>query len=131
MKKGVIILCAICFLIAWDAKGQQIVEESLITSMMRSYANYHKNHTAMRGWRIQLLATSDRRQMETNRQKFQNKYPEYKLIFNHEPPFFHLQTGAFLTKQDALPFLERMKRDYVSAFLVSDEIEVSELLRYD
>ena len=85
----------------------------------------------MRGWRIQLLATTDKRQMESNRQKFQSKYPEYKLIFNHEPPFFHLQSGAFLTKQDALPFLERMKKEYPSAFLVSDDIEVSELLKYD
>lgn len=114
-----------------NISAQQIIEESLVSSMMRSYTNYNKNVSSVRGWRIQLLATTDKRQMESAQAKFRNKYPQYKLIYNHEPPFFHLQTGAFLTKQEAMPFLLKMKKDYVGAFLVAGEFEVSEVLSYD
>ncbi len=78
-----------------------------------------------------MVATTDKRQMETARRKFENTYPEYELMFNHVPPFFHLQTGAFLTKQDALPFMQKMKKNFSGAFLVSDEIEVHELMNYE
>ena len=112
-------------------EAQTIVEEPLISSMMRSYVDYNKNHTEMRGWRIQLVATTDKRQMESAKRKFYSTYPEYELINNHVPPFFHLKTGAFLKKQNALPFLKKMKKSYPGAFLVADELEVHELLRYN
>lgn len=111
-------------------RAQNIVEEPLITQMMRSYADYHKNHTELRGWRIQLIATTDKRQMESARKKFAETYPDYDAVFTHEPPFFHLKAGAFLKKQDALPFLERMKETYPGAFLVADQLQAAELLRY-
>jgi len=116
---------------AQKAMGQTIVEDPGVTSMMRSYVSYNKQNTKMRGWRVQLVATTDKRQMETARRKFENRYPEYELMFNHEPPFFHLQTGAFLTKKDALPFMQRMKKSFSGAFLVADEIEVYELMNYE
>ncbi len=111
-------------------EAQNIVEEPLITQMMKSYVDYHKNHTELRGWRIQLIATTDKRQMESARKKFAETYPDYDAVFTHVPPFFHLKAGAFLKKQDALPFLERMKETYPGAFLVADQLEAEELLRY-
>lgn len=125
-------ICASFFMIfcLQDLQAQNIVEEPLITQMMRSYADYHKNHTEMRGWRVQLVATTDKRQVESARAKFRQTYPEYDVLYTHVPPFFHLKTGAFLKKQDALPFLEKMKDTYPGAFLVADQLEVSELLRY-
>lgn len=129
-RKLVFLICMLGGLIS-IAKAQTIVEEPLVSSMMRSYVDYNKNHTEMRGWRIQLVATTDKRQMESAKKKFDNTYPEYELIFDHDPPFFHLKTGAFLTKQNALPFLEKMKDSYPGAFLVADELEVHELLRYN
>lgn len=111
-------------------KAQNIVEEPLISQMMKSYVDYHKNHTELRGWRIQLIATTDKRQMESARKKFAETYPDYDVVYTHVPPFFHLKAGAFLKKQDALPFLEKMKETYPGAFLVADQLEVAELLRY-
>lgn len=119
-----------CLAFTQAAKSQNIVEEPLITRMMKSYVDYHKNHTELRGWRIQLIATTDKRQMESARKKFAETYPDYDAVFTHVPPFFHLKAGAFLKKQDALPFLEKMKETYPGAFLVADQLEVEELLRY-
>lgn len=129
-RKLVFLVCVLGSLMS-VAKAQTIVEEPLVSSMMRSYVDYNKNHTEMRGWRIQLVATTDKRQMESAKRKFDNTYPEYELIYDHEPPFFHLKTGAFLKKQNALPFLDKMKKSYPGAFLVADELEVHELLRYN
>ena len=130
MRKYVLILLVLGGYI-YSGEAQTIVEEPLISSMMQSYVDYNRNNTEMRGWRIQLVATTNKRQMESAKRKFDSTYPEYELIYNHEPPFFHLKTGAFLKKQNALPFLIKMKKSYPGAFLVADELEVHELLRYN
>lgn len=133
MKNNIFIALLFTSLLTAPQLGtsQSIVEEPLVSAMMSSYTAYNKSNTEMRGWRIQLVATTDKRQMEFAKRKFENTYPEYELIFDHEPPFFHLKTGAFLKKQNALPFLEQMKKSYPGAFLVADELEVQELLRYN
>jgi len=110
--------------------GQSVVEDPAVTQMMESFIEYNKAHQNVRGWRIQILVTTDRRQMETTRREFEMTYPDYKISYRHENPFYHLKTGAFLTQASARPFLRLMQENYSSAFIVSDEIDVEEVLLY-
>ena len=110
--------------------AQDDQEEPAITRLMEQFVAFNKEHQTVIGWRVQILATTDRRQMERVRSTFDNLYPEYTLDFTHENPFYHLKTGAFLTQQDARPFLLKMREHYTSAFLVSEEIEVADVLNY-
>ena len=115
-------------LLAIALPAQEIIEEPQITRMMESYQRYNESHQEVRGWRIQILATTDRRQMESARGKFRARYPAYKLEFTHRNPYYNLKTGAFLTRQEARPLLKKLQRDYPGAFLVSDVIELQEVL---
>lgn len=110
--------------------GQSITEDPAITRMMDSFVAYNKEHQEVRGWRVQILVTTDRRQMERVRSRFELTYPEYELHFSHENPFYHLKTGAFMSQQDARPFLFKLRKQYPNAFIVADEIEVGEILKY-
>lgn len=109
----------------------QIIESPEITSLMQRWKAYNLEHQEISGYRIQILATTDRRQMENVRHKFENLYPEYPIHTTHNDPYFQLKTGAFLTMQKAQAFLKMMQKEYPAAIPVTDEIETDELLLYD
>lgn len=110
--------------------GQSIVEDPAVTKMMEGFVEFNKTHQTIRGWRIQILVTTDRRQMEATRKEFEIIYPDYKMYYQHENPFYHLKSGAFITQAAARPFLRLMQENYASAFVVSDEIDLEEVLLY-
>jgi len=109
----------------------QLIEDPQITSLMDRWIDYNREHHEIRGWRIQIMASIDRRQMETARRNFERNYPEYPVIFIHNEPYFHLKVGAFMTIQKAQAFLRTMQEDYPQAITVSDLLKVEELLLYD
>ena len=109
----------------------QLIESPEITTMMEQWKTYNLEHQEVAGYRIQILATVDRRQMETVRHKFENLYPEYPIHTTHNDPYFQLKTGAFLTMQKAQAFLKMLQKDYPAAIPVTDELKVDELLLYD
>jgi hypothetical protein len=110
--------------------GQSLVEDPAITQLMESFMTYNKSISEVRGWRVQIMSTTDRRMMEDAQAKFKRRYPEYDVVFEHQNPYYHLKTGAFLTQQDARPLLKKLQRDFPAAFLVSDEFDKLELLKY-
>jgi hypothetical protein len=112
------------------AQGQ-LIESPEITSLMDRWKSYNLEHQELTGYRIQILATVDRRQMETARHKFENLYPEYPIHTTHNDPYYQLKTGAFLNVQKAQAFLKLLQKDYPAAIPVTDEIKVDELLLYD
>ena len=109
----------------------QIVEEPEITDLMRRWKAYNLEHQELSGFRIQIMASVDRRQMESLKRSFENKYPEYPVVFIHNDPFYHLKVGAFLTMQKTQAFLKKMQDDYPQAIPVTDILKVEELLLYD
>lgn len=114
------------------SSGQcQLIEEPQIASLMERWKTYNIEHQEVRGWRIQILATVDRRQMENVRRDFENRYPDYPVLFVHNEPYFHLKVGAFLTMQKAQAFLKKMQHDYPQSIPVTDNLKMDELILYD
>ena len=109
----------------------QIIEQPQVTNLMDRWTAYNLEKTEVGGWRIQLLATIDRRQMEKEKRSFEYKYPDYPTHMVNNQPYFHLKTGAFLTSQKAQAFLKKLQRDYPGAIIVEDMIKTEELLLYD
>ncbi|HLF65067.1 MAG TPA: SPOR domain-containing protein [Saprospiraceae bacterium] len=117
-------------LFSLTAHAQSIFEEPAVTRMMASFIEYNRANTQVRGWRIQIISTTDRRVMEDVQSRFKRRYPEFELLFVHQNPYYHLKTGAFLSQQDARPLLKKLQRDFPAAFMVSDEIQITEVLTY-
>lgn len=113
-----------------NVKGQ-LIESQEIASLMDRWKTYNLEHQELTGYRIQILATVDRRQMENVRHKFENLYPEYPIHTTHNDPYYQLKTGAFLTMQKAQAFMKMLQKEYPASIPVTDEIKVAELLLYD
>lgn len=129
--KRIFIIVPILMFLAININGQNIrtTEEPLIASMMEKFVEVNKATQFVEGWRIQILATTNRQQLETSRQRFQYRYPNIPVTWVHSSPHYKLRAGAFLTKLEALRLKYILERDYTGIYLVKDdEIRVSELL---
>lgn len=105
-----------------------VVEEPSITRMMENFIYKHMNEETIRGWRIQIITTDNRRRMEAARAKFQAMYPDIPLKWKHESPYYKVQVGAYENKLNLQGFLLDLKNDFSSAIPVMDDVKKSELV---
>ena len=129
--KRVFIFIPVLLLIVGNLKGQNIRtnEEPLITSMMDKFVEVNRATQFVEGWRIQILATTNREQLESARQRFQYRYPNVPVSWVHSSPHYKLRAGAFFFMLEALRLKYILERDYSGLYLVKDDqIRLEELL---
>lgn len=131
MKYG-FLLISLLFFLNFSAKAQgnvSIVANSKITKMMDRFVQINQSKSFIEGWRIQLLATSDRQRVESAKLRFQTLYPNIYADWKHSAPYYKLRAGAFASKLEAIRMLYVLKRDYPSAYPAKDNsIRPSELV---
>lgn len=125
------VTAVILFICLHVTGNSQIIEPTPVNDLMERWKIYNQDNSEVRGWRIQILATVDRRQMESAQRSFERKYPDYPTHVANNQPYFHLKTGAFLTTQKAQAFLKKLQHEYPAAIIVTDLIKTEELLLYD
>lgn len=114
-----------------DAQNIQINEEPGVAQLMNSFIAINKSKINVDGWRIQLLATTDRNRMENAKQNFQYQYPNIAVSWVHEKPYYKLRAGAFSSKLEATRMLYVLKREYPGAYPARDRnIRPGELAGY-
>ncbi len=105
-----------------DLKAQITIEENHIAGeMLNRYSSLSRMQETTSGWRVQLLATTDRMKLESTLKDLEEKYPDLKIHWEHAAPYFRLRAGAFKKKLDAYQLLQSMKEDFPSAYLIRDK----------
>lgn len=132
MTKRYLLLTAWCLCLAavgLQAQNVRINELPAVTQMLNKYTADNKARTSTSGWRIQVLATTDRQKLEQTRQQFQSRYPNVLIDWIHSKPYYKLRAGAYVTKLEAMRLKYILERDYAGIYLVKDDnIKPSELL---
>lgn len=124
------VLLAICFTIT-NAQGNitEKVDPS-IASLMKRYVDSNKSTKTVSGWRIQILATTDRQRVEEALNKFESLYPNIAADWIQSKPYYKLRAGAYTSKQEAIAAQYMLKNDYPTAYPVQDnEIKPEELIK--
>ena len=125
------ILCTgLLFAFSFDTHAQ-IIEQAHVADLMERWKLFNMGNKEVRGFRVQILATTDRRHMENVQREFERKYPDYPAHTAHNEPYWYLKTGAFLTMQKAQAFMKQMSKEYPASLIVSDLIKGEEMLLYD
>jgi len=117
-----VILFLLCLqVIAFSLNGQRVVinEDSKISDMIARMVAITRSNK-LNGWRIQILATTDRQKLEDAKSRFLAKYPALSINWVHAKPYYKLRVGAFTSKLEAVQLLHRLKRDYPSAYPAKD-----------
>lgn len=114
-----------------EAQNIVINEDPAVAELMSSFISINKSKVNVDGWRIQLLATTDRNRMENEKQNFQYQYPNIAVNWVHEKPYYKLRAGAFASKLEATRMLYILKREYPGAYPAKDrQIRPGELAGY-
>ena len=120
-----IVCCFISLSISNAQSNIQINEESSITRLMDHYVKVNRVITHVSGWRITIITTTDRRQVEDAKINFQKNF-SYRSKWDYKEPYYHLKAGAFLSRNEASYALDQIKKKFPSAFLSADKISYDE-----
>ena len=108
MNKPILLLSFFCFCLRLSAQEVQINEDPKITQLTKTWTNHNRATPGIDGWRVQIMASADREQVESGRNKFRTEYPEVSGEWILEKPYYKLRVGAFRNKQEALAFISEL-----------------------
>lgn len=128
MKKYISVIIFSFFCFASMQAQIVITEDTNVSSLLQRHVDQNKMSTSISGWRIQLMATADRRKVEKEESNFSQNYPTIRVNWEHAKPYYKLKAGAFATKLDATRTLKELKKDYPSAILTKSDVFISEVL---
>lgn len=128
MKRIVNILLGVLFFCIASHAQVQITEDPSVASLVQRHLDQNKMSTTISGWRIQLLATTDRRKVENEESKFIRRYPLIQVNWEHSKPYYKLKAGAFVNRLDATRLLKDFKKYYPSALLTKSNVNINEVL---
>jgi hypothetical protein len=124
MMKNMIVSMIFC-LGAFSLHGQKNVRVSstpAIENLMNRFIAEGKSEETIKGWRIQIVTTNDRREMETAQSTFSSLYPEISVDWKHVTPYYQVKVGYFENKNKLMPFLLELKKTFPAATFVYDQV---------
>lgn len=124
-------------MIGWAQPASEPVEEPLrlqldvrqdarIDLLLEAHKEVVSRERGIMGYRVQIYSDAgNQSKLRTQRRKaeFDTKYPGVESYIIYDAPDFKLRVGNFRTRLDARRFLEKIARDYRSAYIVVDRIE--------
>lgn len=132
------LLVLLCFF-GWQFATAQTIsinEEPIITRMMETYITGGKSGSTpstggtvqiVDGFRVQLLATTDRLKVDEAQALFASRYPGVYNGWSQAKPYYRVRIGAFTSRTEASNFLLKIKKDYPDAYIVPDRVKTSEI----
>ncbi len=90
------------------AQEVQLNEEPKVTQVMKTWVNANRAEPRVEGWRVQIMASTDRNLVEQGRNRFRAEYPDIAAASVQEQPYYKLRVGAFRTKQEALTYISNL-----------------------
>ena len=100
-----------------------------VDALMELFQTQNEAENKVEGWRVQILATTDRNRLETVESAFKVNYPSVPVDWVHTKPYYKLRAGAFQTKQEAERLKHTLERQFEGVYLVKDKVSENELLR--
>ncbi len=129
--KYIILFCGLLLSFHGNAQGSVTVNTSAtITQMMDQFTSTNKSESTIKGWRIQIITTNNRRKMEAARSKFSSMYPDIDVKWNHVAPYYRVKVGAYEDKMQLMGFLLELKKEFPGVIPVMDNVNKSELIGY-
>ncbi len=132
MRKSIFTILLVLFaLVISKAQGVTISEDPTITKMMAAYTGVNKVTTSTQmidGFRIQLMATTDRRKVDQVMSSFSAIYQGVPVTWSQAQPYYRIRVGAFAQRDGASRYLQTIKKDYPDAYIVTDKVSVAEVM---
>ena len=135
MKKGIILFSVVGFIFLFgnpvvQAQEVRVIEDPAVSRIMDRWAMENNSSKVISGWRVQLLASTDRSRVEREKTAFLTRFPDVPADWIHERPYYKLRVGAFHTRLEAQSFISYIKEYFTGAYPARDtEIPPADFLR--
>ncbi|MBX2815613.1 MAG: hypothetical protein KTR24_06440 [Saprospiraceae bacterium] len=131
-RKILLLQLAVWWLVVPSSGQSSIQEPAALSRMIQQYTFKNKEVTTTKAWTIQVAVSTDRREVERERGRFGRIFPQHRLEWVHDDPYYLLKMKdiAFVQKRDALHLLHEIKDRYrSSAILVLEDVPPEKLLQ--
>lgn len=129
MKLKIIYIALFLGLFCTVSYGQvNIIEPPALSNAMRIFIEQNKGIKEVNAWRVQVLATTDRRQMEEAKRQFERLFPDMQAEWSHEQPYYKIKVGAYLKRREAMSVCQEVKKNFRQAITIFERVEYSELI---
>ncbi len=105
--------------------GVRVNQSDDIQEIMESHFESNKERH-LSGYRVRIFfdnKQSARADSETAMKKFESLWPEVEVFRSYVNPYFKVTVGNFRTRSEAMRLLQRVKREFPTAFIVKEEID--------
>ncbi|MFP4064173.1 MAG: SPOR domain-containing protein [Bacteroidales bacterium] len=109
---------------------ENVKQDARITYLLRAHREAVDRQLGVPGYRIHLhMDSGNRARLNTQKEQaeFEEEYPDTPSYIVYEEPYFKLRAGDFRTRLDARRFLEKIRDDYSSAYIVVDLINFPQM----
>lgn len=107
----------------------EFLESPEVQQVVQNYIHTNRTTSFIKGWRVQILSTTDRERLDQVRNSFRAQYPYLAIASTHNRPYYMLRVGAFTDKLEAIRLQQYLRPYYPSAYIIQDnEIEPQQLL---
>lgn len=137
MKQSVLFFISLIFLCKTQAQtvtdtlanGIIIIKDARYNLLVEKKAEINKKASDSRkptkGYRIQVINTTDRTQALNAKSKLLSLYPEHKAYLMYRAPYFKLSIGNFEEKKDADALKKELNRLFpTGVFVIPSDIEL-------
>jgi hypothetical protein len=131
MRQYTLFVASLLFTASLSAQQRNLIvtPDADVDRLLNLFSEINEIEEEVEGWRVQILATTDRRQLETTEREFKANYPSVPVDWVHNAPYYKLRAGAFFDRQEADRLRQTLSRDFEGVYLVKDEVEETELLK--
>jgi len=109
-----------------DTLGKVIYHQSVaIASILRKNVIVNEAKKSFRGYRIQVFSVSgvnSKDKANKTKAELLMDNPDIQAYIVYNEPYFKVRIGDFLTKLEALCFMQTILKEYPFAFVVADDI---------
>ncbi len=125
LLKNILSTCLALFLFHFSMIGQpnvSVVASPSVNELMNRFITNGKANENIKAWRIQIITTDDRREMEQAMALFGSLYPGMNKDWKHVVPYYQVRVGYFENKNKLMPLLLEIKKNFPSATPVFDQV---------
>jgi hypothetical protein len=108
----------------------EYVADARIDSLISRHRSISENKGTIDGYRIQIFnasGTNSKKQANDVKADLMQKYPEIESYVIYQAPNFKVRLGDFRNRMEAQKVLNDIKKEYSSAYIVKDEINLPSL----
>ncbi len=95
--------------------------------LIQEHIAYNKKHPTIKGYKVQVASSSDRKKVLEIRAKFHAQYPDHEIYYKWKPPYHKLRVGCFRTIWEAKKLRQELLKNFGTAYIVPDDIDIKDL----